>query len=40
MPFFLQPVTMDLVKEHAELIAAIRLSIEFSGGRRARYAQP
>ena len=24
VPFFLQPVTMDLVKEHGELIAAIR----------------
>ena len=28
VPFYLQPVTLDLVKEHAELIAAIRTDAE------------
>jgi hypothetical protein len=39
VPFLLQPVTMDLVKEHGDLISAVRNFGQNSGGRRARHAQ-
>ena len=42
VPFFLQAVTLDLVRDHAELIKAVSatLGVTKAGRCRARYIEP